>query len=592
MPNYKIPGVYVEENSSLPSTVAEVNSAIPAFIGYTQNTIFNETNLLYLPTKIQSLQEFVHLFGKAAPFVITGVTPNLAETEASVIVENQFYLFNALQLYFLNGGGDCYIVSIGTFTDDCSDLDIENGLNALDEIDEPTIYLFPDALKLDSENLAKVQRLSLKKCAELKNRFSILDLHRNTNVLNSLNSVEHFRTHIGSENLKFGAAYTPWLKTILKNNISAISINGIFDILNNLEASILNQTVNGKTIQATIQEYHNLLIDLNSIKNNAAISSLFENFKKEVANFSIGNYADDLINPFKSGEVFDSILSFSFTSSHFQNIWEEDVISIITIFKNNYRGTVIEKENYLLSLLHKPEMLRFQHLSAFVTIALDPTINMYEMFLTEHIAYYADLQMILKNKALTIPPSGAIAALYCKTDREQGVWKSPANLALNAVIGVDQLFSISELAQLNVDAAEGKSINAIRPISGYGTMVMGARTLAGNDSEWRYIAIRRLFIFIEKNIKKTTSWVIFEPNDRLLWIKVKNQIENYLFKLWQKGALVGTKPEQSYFVRCGLNITMTEQEILDGKLKIEIGLAPVRPAEFIILKMDHQLEKP
>ena len=592
MPTYKIPGVYVQENSSLPPTVAEVSSAIPAFIGYTQNTIFNETNLLYLPTKIQSLQEFVHLFGKAAPFVITGVTPNLDETEDSVIVENKFYLFNALQLYFLNGGGECYIVSIGTFTDDCSDLYFENGLNALDEIDDTTIYLFPDAVKLDSENLAKVQRLSLKKCGELKDRFSILDLHRNTDVLNSLNSVTQFRTHIGSEYLKFGSAYTPWLKTILENNISAISINGIFDILNNLEASILNQSVNGQTIQATIQEYHNLLIDLNSLINNAAISSLFDNFKKEVDNFSIGNYADGFINPFQSGELFDCILSFRFTSSYIQNIWEEEVISILTIFKNDYRGTQIEKENYLLYLLNQPEMLRFQHLSAFVTIALDPTIDMYEMFLTEHIAYYADLKIILKNKALTIPPSGAIAALYCKTDREQKVWKSPANLALNAVNGVDQLFSTSELAQLNVDAAGGKSINAIRPITGHGTMVMDARTLAGNDTEWRYIAIRRLFIFIEENIKKSTPWVIFEPNDRLLWIKVKNQIENYLFKLWQKGALVGTKPEQSYFVRCGLNITMTEQEILDGKLKIEIGLAPLRPAEFIVLKIDYQLEKP
>jgi hypothetical protein len=144
---------------------------------------------------------------------------------------------------------------------------------------------------------------------------------------------------------------------------------------------------------------------------------------------------------------------------------------------------------------------------------------------------------------------------------------------------------------LNVDATSGKSINVIRKFAGKGIIVWGARTLAGNDNEWRYVPVRRLFIFVEESVKKATEFVVFEPNDANTWLRTKTMIENFLTGLWRDGALAGAKPEQAFYVKVGLGETMTALDILEGRMNIEIGMAAVRPAEFIILKFSHKLQE-
>jgi phage tail sheath protein FI len=144
--------------------------------------------------------------------------------------------------------------------------------------------------------------------------------------------------------------------------------------------------------------------------------------------------------------------------------------------------------------------------------------------------------------------------------------------------------------ELNVDPTGGKSINAIRAFAGKGTVVWGARTLAGNDNEWRYVSVRRFFSVVEESVKKSTSWAVFEPNDANTWVKVRGMIENYLTQKWREGALAGATPKEAFFVRCGLGTTMDAQDILEGRLNVEIGMAAVRPAEFIILKFSHKLQ--
>lgn len=143
---------------------------------------------------------------------------------------------------------------------------------------------------------------------------------------------------------------------------------------------------------------------------------------------------------------------------------------------------------------------------------------------------------------------------------------------------------------LNIHTS-GKSINAIRPFAGKGILVWGARTLAGNDNEWRYIPVRRFFNMAEESIKKATEQFVFEPNDKNTWVKVRAMIENFLTLQWRAGALSGAKPEQAFFVRVGLGETMTAQDILEGRMNIEIGMAVVRPAEFIILKFSHKMQE-
>jgi len=205
--------------------------------------------------------------------------------------------------------------------------------------------------------------------------------------------------------------------------------------------------------------------------------------------------------------------------------------------------------------------------------------------LAGNLSYCAAYYPFLKVGALTIPPSSAIAGVYAATDNARGVWKAPANVSLNTVTGVTKTINNLQQDGLNVDAVTGKSINAIRPFTGKGIMVWGARTLAGNDNNWRYVSVRRFFIMAEESIRNAMAQFIFEPNDANTWVKIKAMIENYLTILWRQGALTGTKPQDAFYVSIGLNKTMTAIDILEGRLIAEIGLAPVRPAEFIIVKI-------
>jgi phage tail sheath protein FI len=190
---------------------------------------------------------------------------------------------------------------------------------------------------------------------------------------------------------------------------------------------------------------------------------------------------------------------------------------------------------------------------------------------------------------LKLPPSGAIAGIYARVDADRGVWKAPANVGINAVTKPTIEYTNITNDLLNVDPTAGKSINAIRPFVGKGTLVWGARTLAGNDNEWRYVSVRRFFIFVEESTKKATEQFTFEPNDANTWVKVQAMIENFLTTQWRAGALQGIKPEHAFYVAVGLGKTMTPLDILEGRMIIEIGMAAVRPAEFIILRFSHKM---
>ncbi len=205
-------------------------------------------------------------------------------------------------------------------------------------------------------------------------------------------------------------------------------------------------------------------------------------------------------------------------------------------------------------------------------------------------ALYRFVKATLKRHFIVLPPSAAIAGIYVTTDASRGVWKAPANVAVLNVQEPVVMLDNTGQRSLNVDGSDGKSINAIRAFPGKGTLVWGARTLAGNDNEWRYVSVRRFFTMIEVSVKQGTAWVVFEPNDATLWAKVRALIENYLYQNWRSGALAGATPEQAFFVRCGLGQTMTAQDIQNGRMIVEIGMAALRPAEFIILKFAHQIQ--
>ncbi len=230
------------------------------------------------------------------------------------------------------------------------------------------------------------------------------------------------------------------------------------------------------------------------------------------------------------------------------------------------------------------------HLSSLTTTAQSSS-DALEASLVGDIPWYPAALKALNSKVTQMPPSGAVAGIYATVDRDRGVWKAPANVSVNSVSSLTEFLDDKIQEGLNIDSNAGKSVNALRYFTGKGIIVWGARTLAGNDNEWRYVPVRRFFNFVEESCKKSTSWAVFEPNDANTWLRLKAQIENFLNNLWRRGALAGAKPEHAYFVNCGLGITMTALDILEGRLYVEIGMAAVRPAEFIILKFSHKLQQ-
>ena len=221
----------------------------------------------------------------------------------------------------------------------------------------------------------------------------------------------------------------------------------------------------------------------------------------------------------------------------------------------------------------------------------EPQKKMWMNAIIPQIENYAETLEELQDEASVIPPSGALAGLYVATDHRVGVWQAPANIGIAGVKDLNTHINDSQQASMNDDPASSKSVNAIRFIKGKGILVWGSRTLDGGSNEWRFIPVRRLFSYVEQSVKLATAWAVFQPNDSHTWIKIKCQISNFLSDLWRSGALAGASPDESYCVEVGKDITMTTNDINRGYLRVRIGLAAVRPAEFIILEFSHKVQE-
>ena len=182
------------------------------------------------------------------------------------------------------------------------------------------------------------------------------------------------------------------------------------------------------------------------------------------------------------------------------------------------------------------------------------------------------------------PPSAAMAGIYARTDNTRGVFKAPANEVVRGCTGLSVNYNEAEQGKVNP-----KGINLIRSLPGQGIRVWGARTMS-SDASWKYINVRRLFIYVEESIRTNTSWAVFEPNDANLWMRVEGTIHMFLNTLWRSGALVGSSEDEAFFINIGPS-TMTQDDILNGRLICVIGIAPVRPAEFVIFRITQKMQE-
>jgi len=435
MPNYRAPGVYIDENTGNPPSVTDVPTAIPVFIGYTAMAQMDlENDLILKPTQINSMYEFEQFFGGPQVEQL-GIHPTHEGdghfTQASLAEPNlSYFLYHAMQMFFANGGGKCYVVSVGLYQEapgiylvgggDASPMEsrygLYDGLVAAEMEDEPTLIVIPEAVKLTSAEYQTLMQAALEQCHKLQDRMVIIDVYDGDKSLTDA-ELQTNRELWGDSYLSYGAAYYPFIKTTLHHPSAA-------------------------------DEY------------------------------------------------------------------------------------------------------------------------------------------------LVLPPSSAVAGVYAASDRNHGVWKAPANVSLASVIEPRVTIDKAAQARLNIDPTTGKSINAIRAFAGKGTLIWGARTLAGNDNEWRYVSVRRFSNLLEESIKKSSQWVVFEPNEAATWVRLRGMIENYLVQKWREGALMGTSIQQAFFVRCGLGATMTAQDILEGRINLEMGVALLRPAEFRLIRISYRLQTP
>jgi phage tail sheath protein FI len=186
------------------------------------------------------------------------------------------------------------------------------------------------------------------------------------------------------------------------------------------------------------------------------------------------------------------------------------------------------------------------------------------------------------NTKAMVPPGGHIAGVYARVDNTRGVHKAPANEQVMGITGVEH-----SVSNLQVETLNPRGINCIRNFEGRGILVWGARTLS-SDPEYKYISVRRLLTYLERSIKRGTAWAVFEPNNEVTWAKVKACVGEFLMQAWRDGKLQGAKQEAAYFVRCD-RTTMTQNDLDAGLLIMQVGVAAVKPAEFIIFRVSQTL---
>jgi phage tail sheath protein FI len=499
--NYKTPGVYIEEKNAFPNSVVEVATAVPAFIGYTEYAVNGTKSILNQPFRISSLADFHQHFGTAPDYafkIVPTVAPAVSDFQ-SVGVEytlaqeaGNYFLYRSMRLFFDNGGGPCYIVSVGKYSDPIDLNSIEAGMTLLRREMEPTMVVIPDLMAIPTAaDVYAFQGKIIDHCGGvMQSRVAILDVYGGwvARDYTDADPINMFRNSVASDFLKYSAAYYPWV-------YSAVVTPSDVDYRN-------------------ISEKGQSLIDV---------------LNKEVDD----NLAKKLIDDTKA-----------------------------TSFKAEIAKIGIDGSKPVV--VHNTLMV------------ISPA--------------YVSAMNELRKKLNLLPPSGAIAGIYTRVDHARGVWKAPANVAMASVISPAVNLTNQDQEDLNI-TLQGKSINAIRSFIGEGTLVWGARTLDGNSQDWRYINVRRTMIMLEQSVKAACKTYVFEPNDANTWVGVKSMISNYLTSKWKDGALAGAKPDDAFDVQIGLGATMTANDILDGYMNVTVKVAISRPAEFIVITFQQQMQK-
>lgn len=563
MGQMKTPGVYIVEKNAFPNSVVQVPTAVPVFIGHTATADNGGKSLLNKPMKITSMAEYINYFGgapkptfsikdnSAAPQAdtpaVTGKdnkpadkkndknTPtNAPQADSSTTAPVKFSIDNYtisqsskkytmyynMLLFFQNGGGPCYILSIGDYTQDFAQDKFIKAIDLLVKEQEPTMIVMPEIVNFSDKGVCyTIQQHALLHCGSvMQNRVSILDVHNGAYDRQTPDPigdpVNKFREGIGINFLDYSAAYYPWLNTTIVDDSSL---------------SFLNLDDAGKTTLKTI-------------------------------------LTSELVTPIQT-----QIDALSQPTVKDKN---KDKIALLNDQISQY-NTLIDGVTKTYDLTQTESTNNFNSVNRSI-IKISPAFN---MILKE-----------IKTQVNLLPPSAAMAGIYTMVDNNKGVWKAPANVSLNSVTSPAVNISHYDQEDLNVPL-NGKSVNAIRSFIGEGVLVWGARTMDGNSLDWRYISVRRTLIMLEQSIKIAAKAYVFEPNVANTWVTIKSMVNNFLTGVWKQGGLAGAVPTDAFSVHVGLGETMTADDILEGIMRITVLVAVSRPAEFIEITFQQQMQK-
>lgn len=473
----KTPGVYIVENNAFPNSVVEVATAVPAFIGHTEFAVNCSKSLLNKPWRISSVAEFVQYFGNAPK---PQFTFKPAENGSYALSRKDKYtFFYNMMFFYANGGGPCYIVSVGNYEDTLNHTSFMNGIDMLEKEQEPTMIVIPEAVNLENmDDCFALQDKMLEHCGTMQNRIAILDIYDGCKDRSNTDKdvITFFRSAMNSKYLSYGTAYYPWLNTSVVDE----------------------KEINFKNITVGISEFKKLLV----LESSKAIQEIDK----------------------------------------------------------------IDKDSN------------------------DTDAQATDKVLRKHSKLYSNVIKQMQEQVNLLPPSAAMAGVYSLVDNTRGVWKAPANVSLSNVNSPAVNISYEQQEDLNVPQ-DGKAINAIRYFAGEGIKVWGARTLDGNSLDWRYINVRRTMIMLEESIKNAAKAFMFDPNTANTWVVIRSTISNFLNGIWKRGGLAGSKPEDAFSVHVGLGDTMTPEDILEGIIRITVLVSVSRPAEFIEITFQQQMQK-
>lgn len=533
------------------------------------------------------------------------------------------------------------------------DKPIEGGLKALLKEQEPTMIVVPDAVKLPIDECYEVYANVLGHCAKMQSRVAIFDVHGGDGdriQADGGDVIDHFREKIGTTFLNYGAAYYPWLQTTIVAAGEITFKNFSFDLKKLLpkEESMAKEMIDAylkatniddviKEIQVKKdREYKEAItadgppmpvnpiispkpmdpipIDPGATKPTAAPTKVenpgesgtkaqkrawaqyeidvnqFENYDELKQAFDSYTIANDSYESEKSekqaafSKYETAILNNSYRADYDSKVQAAISAKSFSNITHNFRVTAKNVEGVEVEY----ELEEFTNL---VRGHIDNKARNHHQGLLAASSTYKNVLAELTEVENLLPPSSAMAGLYTMVDNSRGVWKSPANVSVNSVIKPSLNITHDDQETLNVDAMTGKSINAIRTFPGIGTLVWGGRTLDGNSLDWQYINVRRTIIMLEQSIKLALRSYVFEPNNAKTWVTVKSMITNFLTDKWKQGALAGASPDDAFSVDIGLGSTMTSVDILEGKMLVTIKLAIIRPAEFIVVTFQQQMQK-